>query len=57
MEGRREIRDKTRNVRRPENIPPRGSYAEQRMLELKKERELFNVDQMGFYRGGGNENY
>ena len=36
----------------PKTRPQRGSYAEQRIQELKKEREKFNVNDLGFYNGG-----
>lgn len=36
----------------PRTGPARRSYAEQRMAELKLEREKYNVNDLGFYRGG-----
>jgi len=32
--------------------PKRGSYAEQRIAELKKERDRYNVNDLGYYNGG-----
>lgn len=50
MNERRDIRDK-RGVA-PRKQPTRGSYADKRLAELKKEREKYNVNDLGFYRGG-----
>ena len=36
----------------PKSKPVRGSYAEQRINELKKERAKYNVNDLGFYNGG-----
>lgn len=36
----------------PKRAPQVGSYAEERLAELKQEREKFNVNDLGFYRGG-----
>lgn len=46
----REQRDK-RGVS-PRQQPGRGSYAEQRLAELQKEREKYNVNFLGYYNGG-----
>ena len=43
-------RDRTGNV--PAAAPAPGSYAEERLAELKKQREQYNVNDLGFYRGG-----
>ena len=50
MYARRNMRDKTgANVK---NEVKRGSYAEQRLMELKQERDLYNVNHLGYYKGG-----
>jgi hypothetical protein len=36
----------------PRSKPARGSYAEQRLAELKKERAKYNVNDLGYYNGG-----
>jgi hypothetical protein len=36
----------------PKHKPARGSYAEDRLNQLKKEREKYNVNHLGYYRGG-----
>jgi hypothetical protein len=51
MEEERLRRDKTGHI--PKEKPKRGSYAELRMEELRIERKRYNVDDFGFYRGGG----
>lgn len=38
--------------RSPKKAPSVGSYAEERLAELKREREKYNVNDLGFYRGG-----
>ena len=43
-------RDASGNV--PMAAPAPGSYAEERLAELKKQREQYNVNHIGFYRGG-----
>lgn len=43
-------RDETGNV--PAAAPARGSYAETRLAELKEQRKQYNVNDLGFYRGG-----
>ena len=43
-------RDASGNV--PMAAPAPGSYAEERLAELKKQREQYNVNDLGFYRGG-----
>lgn len=50
MNNRRDLRNKDGNVARP--APVRGSYAEQRIKELKKERAKYNVNDLGYYNGG-----
>lgn len=50
MNENRELRNKTGLS--PRSAPARRSYAEQRLAELKKEREKYNVNDIGFYRGG-----
>lgn len=36
----------------PSQKAARGSYAETRIAELKKERAKYNVNDLGYYRGG-----
>ena len=36
----------------PKSKPVRGSYAEQRINELRKERAKYNVNDLGYYNGG-----
>jgi len=43
-------RDATGNV--PSAAPTAGSYAEERLAELKAQRAQYNVNDLGFYRGG-----
>ena len=43
-------RDASGNV--PMAAPAAGSYAEQRLAELKAQRAQYNVNDIGFYRGG-----
>ena len=43
-------RDETGNV--PVSAPAPGSYAETRLAELKQQREQYNVNPIGLYRGG-----
>lgn len=50
MINRRDLRD-ARGVS-PRQRPVRGSYAEQRMAQLKVEREKYNVNDLGYYKGG-----
>jgi len=38
--------------RTPKKATAVGSYAEERLAELKREREKYNVNDLGFYRGG-----
>jgi len=47
---RRDNRDKSGLS--PRTPPARGSYAEQRMRELAKERARYNVNDLGYYNGG-----
>ena len=44
-------RDNRRGVS-PRTKPARGSYAESRMAELKKERAKYAVNDLGYYNGG-----
>lgn len=44
------MRDKRGMV--PNESPTRGSYAEERLAQLKREREKYNVNHLGFYNGG-----
>jgi len=46
----RENRDK--RGASPSQQAARGSYAEQRLAELQKEREKYNVNHLGYYSGG-----
>lgn len=50
MEQRRDLRDKRGLV--PKAGPTEGSYAEQRMEQLAKERKMYNVNHLGYYNGG-----
>ena len=50
MNYRRDLRNKDGHISR--TAPARGSYAEQRMAELKKERAKYNVNDFGYYNGG-----
>lgn len=50
MMNRREDRD-ARGMT-PRAAPKRGSYADRRMAQLKKEREKYNVNDLGYYNGG-----
>lgn len=43
-------RDASGNTPRP--APAAGSYAEERLRELKEQREQYNANHLGFYRGG-----
>lgn len=43
-------RDKTGHV--AAETPVRGSYAEDRLNQLKKDRAQYNVNQVGYYNGG-----
>lgn len=47
---RRDNRDKTGLG--PRAAAARGSYADQRMRELAKERARYNVNNLGYYNGG-----
>lgn len=50
MEMNRGVRDKTGHY--PREPPSKGSYEEDRMNELKKERERYNANFLGYYNGG-----
>jgi curved DNA-binding protein CbpA len=50
MNYRRDLRNK--HGMTPRSKPARGSYAEQRIAELRKEREKYNVNDLGYYNGG-----
>lgn len=50
QENKPELRNLSGNS--PKKAPQVGSYAEERLAELKKEREKYNVNDIGFYRGG-----
>ena len=50
MEQRRSLRDNSGHVPAPK--PRRGSYADFRLEELKRDREQFNVNHLGYYKGG-----
>ena len=45
-----DARDESGNV--PMATPAAGSYAAERLAELKKQREQYNVNHLGLYRGG-----
>jgi len=51
LEKRIDLRDKTGHVGRSEKVE-RGSYAEDRLKQLKQEREKYNVNFIGMYKGG-----
>jgi hypothetical protein len=51
MEESQKERDETGNFVKPG--PLKGSYAEYRLQKLKELRSQFNVDDHGFYKGGG----
>ncbi len=36
----------------PVDAPKPGSYAETRMRELKEQRDMYNVNYLGYYKGG-----
>lgn len=48
---RRDNRDKS-GLSSSRKGPVRGSYAEQRVAELAKERAKYNVNDLGYYNGG-----
>ena len=50
MELRRDKRDKSGMI--PKVKPVRGSYAEERLSQLKKDREQYSVNHLGYYKGG-----
>lgn len=50
MDKRRDKRDKTGMI--PKGKPARGSYAEDRLAQLKKDREQYSVNPIGYYSGG-----
>lgn len=50
LENRPEVRDKTGQV--PKEPVKRGSYAEDRLAQLKRDRDLFSVNHLGYYKGG-----
>ena len=44
------MRDEAGNT--PTKVKTPGSYAAERMAELKQQREMYNANDLGFYRGG-----
>jgi len=50
MYHNRESRDVMGNS--PKKGPKRGSYAEERLAELKRERQMYGVNDLGYYNGG-----
>lgn len=50
MNFRRDLRNKDGHVSKEK--PARGSYAEQRIEELRRERKRYNVNDLGYYNGG-----
>jgi curved DNA-binding protein CbpA len=50
MTLRRDKRDRSGVI--PKDKPARGSYAEDRLNQLKKDREQYSVNQLGYYKGG-----
>jgi hypothetical protein len=51
MEESQKERNNTGNPINPN--PLKGSYAEYRLEKLKEIRKKFNIDDHGFYKGGG----
>ena len=49
-EHRVDLRDEAGNI--PQKVKSPGSYAAERMAELKQQRALYNVNDLGYYRGG-----
>lgn len=47
---RPDLRDEAGQVAKAK--PARGSYAEQRLAELKEQRKMYNANDLGYYRGG-----
>ena len=45
-----DLRDEAGNT--PVDAPRAGSYAEQRLRELKEQRAKYNVNDLGYYKGG-----
>ena len=50
MDKRRDKRDKAGLTQKDK--PVRGSYAEDRLEQLKKDREQYSVNHLGYYSGG-----
>ena len=50
MTFRRDLRDKRGLT--PVDKPDRGTYAEERLAQLKKEREKYSANHLGYYAGG-----
>jgi len=50
MDLRRDKRDKSGMI--PKVKPVRGSYAEDRLNQLKKDRDQYSVNHLGYYKGG-----
>ena len=50
LEKRTELRDKSGQI--PVEANKRGSYAEDRLAQLKADREKYSVNHLGYYRGG-----
>jgi curved DNA-binding protein CbpA len=50
LEYRRDLRDKRGMI--PTEKPDRGTYAADRLEQLKKDRALYNVNHIGYYSGG-----
>ena len=51
MEKNQQERDVSGN--NPNSAPLKGSYADYRADKLREWRKMFNVDNHGFYKGGG----
>ena len=47
---RTDLRNAAGDVPKPKHAP--GSYAEERLAELKEQRKMYNVNHLGYYRGG-----
>ena len=50
MTVRRDKRDRSGVI--PKDRPTRGTYAEDRLNQLKKDREQYSVNHLGYYNGG-----
>ena len=46
------FKKKKKPTDKPVDAPKPGSYAETRMRELKEQRDMYNVNYLGYYKGG-----